>query len=390
MIGLLTTTGGYAVDALVSAGELPFAAVDVSFLKLSHYTCPYRMPMIERGNTVVVVSGWLRRLQQQALSAPRVLDALRERFQRIIGLDHADPFQLDFTDEIMDAMDVVLKVNGVYRDPDLYNYAVGAPTPDGRWTEKVEPRAVRYKPRNLEKIRVSVPCFLGVATEVRRRVRRHYCDSVAVRTIRSVGDRVLECLPRPLDSTRPPRYTAHFYGSLTHVQRIEAIRKLKASSIPWRGGITAVPPFISGLRGVGIARLDAAEQRELTAALASEGVLVSRRGRLGYQLTMRDCKAVVSIAGYGELCFRIAEAWANRRILVCQSVAHAEMLFPLVSGWNAVFCRPDLRDLTYILDDIECNFGKYIDVAERGHQEWVERSTNFQQVIREGFAPLYL
>jgi hypothetical protein len=161
------------------------------------------------------------------------------------------------------------------------------------------------------------------------------------------------------------------------------------SSIRWKGGITGVPAFVTGLRGNGMARLGPGEQKALTGRIADDGILVPCLSRPRYLVSMWDCKAVISITGYGELCFRMAEAWANRRILVCQDLSHVRTLFPLAPGRNVVYCRPNLADLTDILDDIECNFGNYIDVAEQGHKDWLEWSGGFERVLADGFAALY-
>ena len=200
---------------------------------------------------------------------------------------------------------------------------------------------------------------------------------------------MLGYLVRPLNASAPPRHTVHFYASLTHVQRATAARKLRRSSIPWKGGITSVPPFVTGLRGNGMAQLTPGEHIALTNRMADDGILSPNLSRLQYQVGMWDCKAVISITGYGELCFRMAEAWAGRRILVCQDLSHVRTLFPLVSGRNVLYCRTDLSDLTDILDDIECNYRNYIDIAEQGHQDWLEWSAEFGEVLRKGFEPLY-
>lgn len=390
MIGLLTTPGSYAADFLVSSGQFRLAAVDVAGLNVPHYTCPYLLPKIRSGDAVIIVSGWLHDAARNGVDVRgEILLPLRERFHRIVGLDQADPFQLDFSDSVMELMDVVLKVNGVYKDRDLYNYIVGAPTPNGRWTEKVEIREVTYAAHDLDKIRLSVPCFLGVASGLRARVRRYYCNSMSTRLMRDLGDWFCDRLNRSPNTTRRRRYAAHFYGTLTHVQRAEAAQRFQRSSIPWKGGITGVPTFVTGLRGNGMARLTPAEQKALTERIANEGVLVPRLNRLQYQASMGDCKAVISITGYGELCFRMAEAWANRCVLVCQDLSHVETLFPLQEGRNVVYCRPDLDDLTDILDDVECNYHQYIDIAEQGHHDWLQWSRQLGQVLQQGFAGLY-
>jgi hypothetical protein len=54
---------------------------------------------------------------------------------------------------------------------------------------------------------------------------------------------------------------------------------------------------------------------------------------------------VVAPAGYGELTYRHAEAWRAGAALVCQDLSHVEMQLPIQDGRNALFCRPDLKDL---------------------------------------------
>jgi hypothetical protein len=390
MIGLLTKPGSYAIDCLTVCSKTPLASVDLSGLGLPDYRCPYDLPVIRSGDHLIIVSGWLFGLRQQGIDVvDRVLAPLRERFSVIIGFDQADPFQLDFPNEVIEMMDVVLKVNGVYKDADLYNYVVGAPTPDGRWTEKAEPREANYAAINLNKLRLSIPCFLGVSPGMRALTRRIYAKSMPVRAARALGDRLLDRVSRPGVLDRAPKHTVHFFASLSHIQRLTAARLLKRSSLRWRGGITSVPPFVTGLRGVGMTRLTDSQRQTLAAEISAEGLVTRPRNRFSYQLGMSDCKAVLSVTGYGELCFRMAEAWANRRVLVCQDISHVRTLFPFQPGMNVVYCRPDLSDLEDILDDIECNYQNYVDIAERGHRDWRKWSHDLNRIMREGFAPLY-
>lgn len=389
MTGLLTTPGSYAIDCLAAFSKIRLTSVDLSGLGLPQYHCPYDLPAVKSGDRVIVVSGWLHRLRQRGIDvAGRVLAPLRDRFGTIIGFDQADPFQLDFPNEVLDLMDVVLKVNGTYHDASLYNYVIGAPTPDGRWTERVELRETSYSAVNLEKLRLSIPCFLAVSPKMRGLTRRFYVKSFAVNTLRSAADRLLNSVSKPMAANRPKR-TVHFFASLSHVQRLAAAQLLRASSLPWKGGITAVPEFVTGLKGMGMTRLTPGEREELAAKLRSQGLMTRPTNRLSYQLSMSDCKAVLSITGYGELCFRMAEAWANRRVLVCQDISHVRTLFPFEGGKNVVYCRPDLSNLVDILEDIECNFHRYIDIAEQGHRDWIRWSGELEGIMKEGFAPLY-
>jgi hypothetical protein len=85
----------------------------------------------------------------------------------------------------------------------------------------------------------------------------------------------------------------------------------------------------------------------------------------------------------------MAEAWSNRRILVCQNMDHVETMYPLINGTNVVYCRPDLSDLVDVLEDIECNFAKYAPIAEEGYFTWRTWAQSVNEIMREGFSDVY-
>lgn len=378
------------VDCLVAIGDLPLASVETQCLGLPAYVCPYGLPSITEGESLIVVSSWLKELRKHGFdTVEQVLQPLRKRFDRIIGVDHADPFLLDFDDSTIQQLDAVLKVHGVFRDPDLYNYAVGAVTPNGRWTEKVEPLPHLRSAEALKKVHLGIPCFLAMVPLVRKLTRRFYNRSRVRRLAFEIGDVLQDSFARPAGKSRPPRLTAHFYASLTHGQRAIAARMLRRSSLPWAGGITRVPKYVQGLDGIGITSLSTEDRQHLEDRLRDEGIIAPKLNRFRYQTSMWDTKAVLSITGFGELCFRQAEAWANRRILVCQNLSHVNTLFPLQPGRNVVYCRPDLSDLVDLLEDIECNYHRYAPIAEQGYENWQAWCRRAREVLIQGYQPLY-
>jgi len=165
---------------------------------------------------------------------------------------------------------------------------------------------------------------------------------------------------------------------------------LKKSSLPFDGGITGIPQSVAGLDEANVWKpLTAVERLEITSQLDAAGLTRRPLCRLEYAFSIRDCKAVLSITGFGEICYRMAEAWSNRRILVCQDLSHVRTLFPLENGRNVVYCRPDLSDLVELLDDIECDTGRYIEVAEQGHADWLAWIEGTEEILQNGYAPLY-
>jgi hypothetical protein len=385
---LLSAPGSYALDALVASGLVPLAAPAPDVLRslgLPAYSCPYGLPIAAEGRGIIVVSSWLQVLEARGANRLECLGRLSERFG-LVGVDQADPFRLDLSDAECRTLRVLAKVNGTYRDSELYGFAVGAGTPDGSWTRKIQPGA-RYAAENLEKLRTSVPCFIGTIPWLRRRTRPFYRPSFARRVLAGLGDQLAARHTPMLDPQRPPPRTIHFRGSLTHVQRLDALRRLAAARVSWAGGLTAVPSVISGFGGFGLGRPAPAERSALEREIRGEGLWAPAIDRFRYLREIASCKAVLSIAGYGEVCFRMAEAWAARRVLVCQDLSHVRTLYPLEPGRNVVYCRPDLDDLPALARDIEERYPHYAAIAEQGHRDWLEWSRDPVARVREGFGP---
>jgi hypothetical protein len=374
---------------MLSYKRLHLGAVDLSQLGLPPIPNPYALPGIDSGELVFIESGLIQHLLNKKINVvERVLDPLRSRFRKVVVLDDSDSFQLDIDDDVISAVDIVLKVNGVYCDRALYNYVVGSSTANGRWTEKVEQKTSLYADDNLSKVRLFVPSFIGMSPEFRALTRPIYEASTLRQGAGRLVDTLVRNLPRPLNAMRPPKNTAHFIGSLTHVQRVTAVRMLKQSSLRWKGGITGVAQYVGGLNGAGLKSLEPIERNALEGRLAGEGLMARPLDRFRYLASMSDCKSVVSIVGHGEMCFRMAEAWSNRRILVCQDISHVRTLFPFKPGCNVIYCRPDLSDLVDVLDDVECNFSNYIDIAEQGRRDWIEWCSRVTEVLDYSLAPL--
>jgi hypothetical protein len=333
------------------------------------------LPPVAEGEAVVVTSDWARK----AAAAGRdvvgdVIPRLRERFDRVVGWDQEVAFVLDFAPDVMAALDAVLRPHGVYRDRGLYDYQVGALTAGGRWTERTVPLPARYQPASLARLVLAPPGFVTECPPVRVRMRAHRGAGGLGRVARGAMDAALGFAPALLSRLPPPR-TAQFLGALTHVQRRDALRRLRRSRLRCHAGLTHVWDLVAGLEGDGPrVRLDPERKAALTDELRREGLLVPRISRPRYRLDMLASKAVVSIVGHGEICFRMAEAMGMGRLLVAQDLSHVDMQFPFRDRENVVYCRPDLADLVDILDDVECNYGRYRPIAERGHADFLAYS----------------
>lgn len=384
MIGILAERGSYSIDALMAWSQSSFAHIEDPDLRPK---APYNLEKVRSGRCAVVASGFLAALRPR-VAVEELVSRLRRSFDEVVFWDHADPFQLDLGANELALFDRVLKVNGLYKDPDLYNYEVGAPSPSGNWTQKKTLRpGPRYAPDDLAALRLGPPCFLSSVPKVRSRTRTLYQGWLE----RSLKDRVDDVADVWVSLTRlrAPQRTAHVAGTLSHVQRADALRRIRQAGVPFFGGITSVPPFIAGFDGrFGMNRLDPQARARVEAELREEGLMMAPLARPNYVASMLSCKAVVSITGYGEICFRMAEAWVAGRVLVCQDLSHVQTGFPLEPGRNVVYCRPDLSDLAAILDDIECHWPRYRQIAEQGRQDFQAWSRRAPEMIGETLACL--
>lgn len=349
----------------------------------------YALPVQTEGPAVLLGSTWALAAQAAGVDVPgRVLPALRARFDRVVGFDQEATFHLHFPDEIAAGLDLVIKPAGVFRDPGLYDFEVGAWTPDGTWTEKIRPRTDARLDLRRPPLHAGVPVFVTEAPGMRA-LRRRMRTGLLGGAARAGVDALLASVTRPMQAHRPPPYTVHALGALTHVQRADALRRIRRAGIRCFGGITDVVGRVNGFEGKRNGETTGTGRRAWMAQLSAEGLTARRLPLWAFRASLLRCKAVLSIAGHGEMCFRMAQAWAARRILVCQDLSHAHTGFPFVNGRNVVYCRPDLADLTDILDDIEINFPRYLPIAEQGHADWLAWAAGAAEHLHAQFAPAF-
>lgn len=53
------------------------------------------------------------------------------------------------------------------KDRDLYNWKVGADYPDANWTQKKSKKEIHYSIQDLDKVKLSFPCLVGVVPVIK-------------------------------------------------------------------------------------------------------------------------------------------------------------------------------------------------------------------------------
>jgi hypothetical protein len=341
-------------EACLHCPGLELFTLEPGRLGLAEAPNPFRLASVERADVVLVSTTWYRWL---AARHPDSIDAVFRALERsagtIVGIESNDELQLDLPPEGLRRMACVIKGGGLYRDRELYNYEVGPRFPEARWTERVRPRASRYATSELEKLRLSIPCFLWVAPGARRGLRARREEQTRFeRLARDVTEGLLGPLLASASARGARSREVHCVGSLTHVQRLEALRLMEGFS--GHRGLTGVPEHVSGLPGAepfwhGEPLNEQAhrELRELAQPYQRPG-----SSRISYQLDLCRHRVAVAPCGHGELTYRHAEALAAGATLVCQDLSHVETMFPFADRANVVYCRPDLSDLRTVLAEI--------------------------------------
>jgi hypothetical protein len=337
-------------EACLHCPGLEVSTFEPARLGLSDAPNPFGLAPVERADVALVSTAWYQWLAaRHPECVDRVFRVLERDVGAIVGIESNDELQLGLPPAGLRRMACVLKGGGLYRDRELYNYEVGPRFPGAHWTEGTRPRESRYAPRELEKLRMSIPCFLWVTPQARRRLRaRREEQTRAERLIRDGAEGLLAPILAVAGRGGRP-HEVHCVGSLTHVQRLDALRLLEGFG--GHRGLTAIPERVSGLAGGEPfwhgPPLTGAAHRDLTTA--ARPYMRAGVSRALYQLDLCRHQVVVAPTGHGELTYRHAEALAAGAALVCQDLGHAEIMFPFEDRGNVLYCRPDLSDLRTIV-----------------------------------------
>jgi hypothetical protein len=378
---------------------------------------PFALPEDDRADVVLIESHWYRlAAERHPERIGEVMRNLERRADLLVGLD-ADQFALGFPPAALERLAIVIEFDGVYRDRDLYNYFVGSRYPGANWTEKLRPRPSRYRATELDKLRLSVPCFLRDLPVIRRaararlsraaaangksmsrpeRIGRDLAEALLVRAVGLASDR-----GRPLE--------VNCLVAPTHPQRIDAVRLLEGFS--GKRGILMhgvedepepapeatetdldastedddSPHYYMEWVEAASPHLAAAKHKESRALLASAKPFAREPvSRLRYLLDLRLHQVAVAPTGYGELTYRHGEALMTGAALVCQDLSHVEMMFPFADRENVAFCRPDLSDLRPTVDELVRDEALRRRIAREGRRTYTAWAARWRDHLYDG------
>ena len=315
----------------------------------------------------------------------KVLNRLRNYVNTVAGVEGYDTFALFMNPRAMEEMDVVLKAQGLYKDRELYNYECGTFYGNGlNWTGKHLPSGTQYTAGQLDKLRLSYPCFYCIIPSVRRKIRKIKPDISSLSAfIRQAGDQAVKVQRWYRNFYTRPVKGIHFLGSLTHSARVRFLKGLRENNIPGLYGITGINPhFWGGMEVFGNISREVPVLREW---LEKEGLQARLLNRMQFRNSLLHYQVVAAPNGFGELSFRHAEALEAKRLLLCQDLDHVETMFPFQNNKNAVFCQPDFSDLIEVVKKIEeAGAAFYRAVAEKGKEDWGRTEKNIDSLLFKG------
>jgi hypothetical protein len=384
---LLTTHRYDWLSAITLASPgLELVTLHHSTLGISELPNPFGLPEDTRADVVLLAKSayeWMRSRHGERLD--ELMNELARRSDLLVALDGSSDFALGLPPTVIERAAVVVKAQGLFRDRELYNYCVGPWWGGANWTEKRRSRPERYRVGDLDKLRLSLPCFAAGLPVVRREARRRETGasgtvgrpiSPVERLVRNSGERLIPPVLALAGATRR-RLDVHCVGALTNAQRVDVMRHLEGLS--GKRGITR--ESLSHVAGTDRDSLLPADEELIAAA---EPYRVDRLGRVRYWRELPLHRVVVAPAGYGELTFRHAEAWRTSAALVCQDLSHVEMMLPIVDGENAVFCRHDLSDLREKVEDLIADEPRRRQIARQGARRYADWADRWRSTLYEG------
>ena len=392
---LTTHRYDYAAAITLVCPGLECVALPAAATGLAEAHNPYALPVDDRAEAILVDRSWYKWLGEQHRDRiPAVMAKLERKADVVIGMDGSDEFELGFPPEAIDRFATVIKFQGLYRDRDLHNYLVGLWDPGANWTRKERRRSPAYRSDQLEKLRLSVPCFMLDLPAVRRANRRRESGAAAgtigrrMSAPERIGRNAVEGLipPALTMAGAPPRsHDVHLMASLTHVQRLDALDLLAGFS--GRRGIVQKPGTLGTTLELvaGTGRnypLPDAVRQELRVRV--EPYACDPLGRLRFLLDLCRHKVGVAPTGFGEITNRHREVLACGAALVCQDLSHVEIMFPFRDRENVVFCRPDLSDLRPKVEELLADDEQRKRIAREGKRTLTDWSSRWREHLDAG------
>ncbi|RJE70862.1 glycosyltransferase family 1 protein [Reichenbachiella sp. MSK19-1] len=377
--------GFWAYDTLLACPKLDFFGFHDTANLFSSGVNPYQLEPAEDFDIIFIGSHPLRYLVPNG-KEKEVIKALEKKCKKLVLIDGWDSFDLSVPPSIVDLFETVLKVNGVYKDKDLYNWKVGCDYPGVNWTNKETKKNHIYTHEQLDKIKLSFPCQVGIVPEVKRRLRKHnptlgYWTTQS----RNIVDQMFK-QASVLMKYRFANQLTSFLGDLGHIQRLELLHLLHDNHIDGDYGVFRVLESMAGLEQ----SLCPEQVKKHKEELEAHKLLKKKKNRIQYLYDFSKFKSIISPVGYGEMCFRDLEIMQMGRCGIKQDISHVDHLAPFVPNENIIFCKPNFSDLVEILHNVDRREIDYKQIGKNAYKAARSWEQNIDQVLETSIiTPLF-
>jgi len=385
-IGLVANNIDILIENFMVSSKVEFYYLDFSW-KGKKFPNPHQLESISEADYIVVDTGIAIFLKREVLEndIQKIFSKIRTKSKNgLTGVEGADWFHLAQHPILYKELDVILKSGGVYKDRTQYNSYSGSCSTNRLWNKKNIVNPWQYDNEILDKINVSIPCFIAITPFFRRELRKSSpLVSNTSRFIRNLQERVLHYYINKKNKSSK-NYKYHFRGSITHLSRLELGELLNA--IDAEGTYKLLFTSDEYMWGSKYERqkLSTSYKEELLDRAKSVNIKGERISKWKLLNEMLSHGVILSPNGFGEICYRHAEAWELNRVLLCQDLSHVEMLFSIEHNKNAVFCKSDFSDIEKRLLDLkDSNYRN--SIALNGQKEWKKWIANPNKILYDGF-----
>ncbi len=384
---ILTRDTNWFMDSVLSTKDISFYEVNPKQIGFE-LPNPYSFTYCDAPDIILVDSSfysWVRGRYPNTIK--QVYAALRNisKYKTIIGAEGTDWFHLARPTEAYNLTDITLKASGLFKDLDLYNYEVGSCSPNKIWTAKTKKLAEPFSQEIIDKLRLSLPCFITIDRRVRRKARFIKTQiSAPQKFVRYWGDWVSDIEVSLLSKLIKPKKLLHFIGGLTHIQRLEMLIELKEYRAESTFQINDVEDYIWGTERRR-QPMTAEIKEALIKRVSDEGFYSkTRMNRNTFKRSLLNHKIILAPTGFGELTYRHAEGWKSNRTVLCQDLSHVNTMYPLKNMQNVCFCKTDFSDIKDKVKELKNDNTLRNTLAQNGHTDWVNWISGYEIILDQG------
>lgn len=386
-IGLVANNIDILIQNFMTSSKVEFYHLNFSW-KNKSFPNPYSLLSIDNADYIIIDTGISPFIINSGLEndTEKIFSSIRAKSKNgLIGAEGADWFHLAQKPAIYNELDIILKSGGIYRDREQYNSYSGSCSSNHLWNRTDIPNPLQYNNLTLDKINVSLPCFIAVDPFFRRRLRKTSPNITTLdRIIRNTQEQLFHFYMKQKSKNSSSNSKYHFRGSITHLSRFLLGERINEIDIAGTYKLLFTSDEYMWGSKYGRKKIPLAYNQELKEKAKSLNFFGERISKKDLIDEMLSHGIVLSPNGFGELCYRHAEAWQLNRVLLCQDLSHVEMLFNIEHEKNAIFCKSDFSDIKERLLDLE-NDSYRNNIALNGKKEWENWISNPSKILHEGF-----